>query len=336
MPKLRQPRGRQAAALLEPQNEADHEAALDTVLGREDEPSSEDTRENGLQPGEEGTDASPLKARIAELERSNQEYLARIEAEQREKTEALRRAQEREAEIGRLQEQTTSSQAEAINAALAAAQAEAESAERDIEAAASLGDAKAQAEAYRKLSRAEARIISLENGKEALEREIKSRPEPKPTPQVQDDPLEKLNLPQLAKDWLRKHPEFLHDPRKNAKIQTLHYDVVDEGYAPYSKDYFEMMEQKLGMRKAPVKAEEPDYEEDDEVEDNQSTRRTIVSAPPSRETPSSSGARDGGRVRLTNLEKEAARMSGISEEEYAKNKLKLIKLKSEGNYGGQP
>jgi multidrug efflux pump subunit AcrA (membrane-fusion protein) len=333
MPKLRPPRGRQAAAVLEPQDEIDLQATDGADQGR-----GEGAHLAAEIPTEEITegagDASSLRAQIAALERSNQEYLARIETERQEKADALRRAQEREAEIGRLQEQTTSSQADAINAALAAAQAEAESAERDIEAAASLGDAKAQAEAYRKLSRAEARIISLESGKEALEREIKSRPEVKPAVQ-QDDPLDKINLPPLAKDWLRKHPEFMHDPRKNAKIQTLHYDVVDEGYAPYSKDYFEVLEQKLGMRKA-TKQTEPEYEEDDDVEDNQSTRRTIVSAPPSRETPSSSGVRGPDRVTLSSAEKEAARISGISEKDYAANKLKLLKEKAQGNYGGQP
>lgn len=327
MPKLRPIGGRHAAAAVP---ETEDEANLQGQVVQ-DVQQGDDTG-GPLQEGADGQESDPsatLKAQIAALERSNKEYLARIETEQREKAEALRQAQERRAEIDRLQEQTTSSQAEAIGAALAAAEAEAEAAQRDIEFAASVGDSKAQAEAYRKLSRAEAKILNLENGKEALEREAKERPKQEAQPQAQADPLDNINLPPLAKDWLRNHREFLYDARKNAKIQTLHWDVVDEGHEAYSPSYFEVLEQKLGLRAAPKQVQE----EDDYVEEP-TQRRASVSAPPSREVPSSSGVRTNDRVVLTQAEKEAAKISGISEKEYAAQKLNLMKAKREGHYGG--
>lgn len=315
MPKLRPPGGRQAAAVTP---EVDDEANLQGQT-----PESE-------QVGQEGSQDDPavaLRAQIAALEKSNKEYLSRIEAERTEKAEALRRAQEREAEVVRLQEQTVNSQTEAIEAALAAAQAEAEAAQRDWEAAASIGDTKAQSEAQRKMSRAEARIITLESGKEALEREAKERPKAE-VRQEAADPLDKINLPPLAKQWLRDHKEYLYDERKNAKIQALHWDVVDEGHPAYSESYFEAMEQKLGLRSAPKAV----ASEEDDMDEEPVQRRASVSAPPSREVPGSNGVRSEGRITLTAAQKEAARISGISEKEYAAQLINLQKEKQRGNY----
>jgi hypothetical protein len=64
------------------------------------------------------------------------------------------------------------------------------------------------------------------------------------------------------------------------------------------------------------------------------------SAPVSRETPSSyedlqRGMRGGnGTITLGNAEKEAARIAGVSEEEYARQLVRLRDLKRDGFYGG--
>jgi len=326
MPRLRPPGGgRQAAAVVREPDEPDlqSEENQDSLSG------SENTGQQGLS---EDSNAS-LKAQIAALEKSNREFQERAEAERVAKTEALKRVQEREAEFGKLQEQTVNSQQEAIDAALAAVEIEAESAQREIEQALAIADGKALGEAQRKMSRAEARRIALENGKEALEREIKERPKPveiKPEPV---DPLENVNIPNLAKQWLRSHPDYLNDARKNSKLQALHWDVVDEGYQPYSQEYFERVEQRLGLRP------EPHLEDDDDMEDEPQPvvrKKPVVSAPPSREVPEGNTGRVPRKVTLSAAEKEAARISGVSDEEYAKNKLKLLQAKADGYYtGGQ-
>jgi len=321
MPRLRPlpGQGRKAAALTQ-------ESVDETVLeGAEDQ--KPEIQEETVDPTE------ALKTQIEALKRSNQEYLEKIEQERQQKAEALKRAQERELEFGKLQEQTVNSQQEAINAAIVAAQSEAESAQRDIEQAYSIGDAKATAEAHRKLARAEARLQSLETGKEALEREIKERPKIEPKA-AEPDPLENFNIPPLAKSWLRQHPDYLTDPRKNAKLQALHWDVVDEGYTPYSAEYFDVMEQKLKMRAAPIVA--APVEEDEDVDGPpESPRKAIVAAPPSREAPSmGSSTPRGGQITLTKAQKEAAKIAGIEEKEYAMQLIKLQKAKSEGFYGG--
>jgi hypothetical protein len=50
---------------------------------------------------------------------------------------------------------------------------------------------------------------------------------------------------------------------------------------------------------------------------------------------SASGERPN-QVRLTVAQKEAAKIAGISEKEYAENLLKLRAEKLNGNYGGAP
>ncbi len=332
MPKLRPPGGRRAAAIVqEPELEVNDEAQLVSSM------------EQAHIEGEEGPDGGSdptvaLKAQIEKLERANRSYAERVEAERLRAEQALQRAQERDLEVSKLQEQTVNSQQDAINAALTAAQSEAEAAQREIESAASIGDTKAQGEAYRRLSRAEARIVALESGKESLERDIRDRKAaepPRPEPRSVDggDAIDKLNIPLTAKTWLRKHPEYLSDQRKNAKIQAAHWDVVDEGIPEYTDEYYEVLEEKLGLRQPPRRAAQ--VEEDDmDDEPVAPLRRSAVSAPPSREPPTQ-GLRST-QIKLTPAQKEAARIAGVEEKEYAKQLMRLRDEKANGNYGGQP
>jgi hypothetical protein len=64
---------------------------------------------------------------------------------------------------------------------------------------------------------------------------------------------------------------------------------------------------------------------------------SFMSAPVSRETASTGYSHDDGpgRVRMTPAMKEAARISGLTDLEYAANVLRLREEKAQGNYGGQ-
>jgi len=106
--------------------------------------------------------------------------------------------------------------------------------------------------------------------------------------------------------------------------------VVDEGHEQYSAEYFDSLEQKLGMHQTP-KLEESEVDEEPVAP----TRKAPVSAPPSREALNASGKRNS-RITLTMQQKEAARIAGISEEDYAKGLMRLSQEKLNGNYGGAP
>lgn len=263
----------------------------------------------------DATDA--LQKQIEDLKKSEQIQRDRAEQMAREREEARREAERRATELDKFQKEASQSKLDAIGNAIAAAQAEADAAQRDITAAAEIGDFKAQSEAYRKLAKAEANLARLEDGKVALEEAAKAEPV-KEKPAVSEDPIERTNLPDTAKTWLRAHPDYLTDPRKNAKIQSLHWDIVDEGHAPFSDAYFESMEQHLGLRAKP----------DVEVEPQE--RKPVVSAPVSRQVPNSQGQRRTGEIRLTPAQREIAKMAGITEAEYAKQLQRLDEAKANG------
>jgi len=64
-------------------------------------------------------------------------------------------------------------------------------------------------------------------------------------------------------------------------------------------------------------------------------KRVMVSAPVSREVPTSTtGRRAPAKITLTPTEVEHARVSGVSVEEYAKQKLRLAAVRASGEYSG--
>ena len=317
MARLRPPGGRvasaRAAEVLEDPTD---------VLGNPQDNPLEGDNELIEAPPEEDASVA-FQKQIDALKRSEQAAKDRADQAIRDREEALSRAKAREAEVTQLRKTTVESQAEAIASALAAAMADAESAQRDLAAAGEAGDFAAQGTAYRRLAKAEANIARLEDGKAELEERAKATP----VEQRPQDPIEAMDIPPEAKALLREKPQYLTNPRLNAKMNAIHWDLLDEGYESFSSEYIEEIRSRMESKKAP-KVEEP--------EEEPPQKRGIVSAPVSREAPSSSGTDRPGRITLTVAQKEAAKIAGISEVEYAKNVQRLKAEKANGNYtGGQ-
>jgi len=74
----------------------------------------------------------------------------------------------------------------------------------------------------------------------------------------------------------------------------------------------------------------------EEPDDEPQTRGRIVSAPVTREVPTSQGQDRTGRITLSVAQKDAAKIAGITEKEYAEQLIKLREHKTNGMYGGQP
>jgi len=58
----------------------------------------------------------------------------------------------------------------------------------------------------------------------------------------------------------------------------------------------------------------------------------IISAPVSREIPSSGGKRYGGSINLTPQQREAAKLAGVTEKVYAEQLQRLHEFKERGEY----
>ena len=197
------------------------------------------------------------------------------------------------------------------------------------------------------MSAAKADLLNLNNGKNAFESQRERRAqEPKKEERV--DPQEQFEgaikaLPEKAKSWLRAHPEYMTDPQKNQKIQTLHNFVTGiEDKKPFTDEYFDSIEMHLGLKKKSVEAVKEENEEEEEVEEIQQVkpkRQIVSSAPPSRDSVSPSGQRNkSNKIELSVEEQEVAHstMPHLSPEEaeaeYARQKKKLHELKSNGHY----
>lgn len=319
MPRIKDfSKGRSAAAqVTEPENEADEAAKL---AAEQQEPEQHDS-------GDETDASAAFQKQIDALRKSEQTLREQNEQRGRDLDAAIQRANERDAENATLKKTTYESQGESIASSIAAATAMAQSAQNDLEKAFELGDFKGQADATNRLSKANTDLARLEDGKVELEQRAAQVAEVKPV--KTNDPLENFNLPDRAKTWLRQHESYLTDPRKNAKLQSLHWDVLDEGHEPYSQDYFESLEQHLGLRQKEQIVNKED--QDDEPQ----TRGRIVSAPVSREVPTGSSGERNSRVTLSAAQLDAAKIAGITPKEYAEQLLKLREHKSNGMYGGQ-
>ncbi len=182
-------------------------------------------------------------------------------------------------------------------------------------------DFTAAARIQREMSSNEAKLLQLENGKAAME----ARPKPQaPQPIRPTNPVEALasQLTPRSASWVRAHPEYATDSRLYQKMLAAHNLAVADGISPDTDDYFRSVEGTLGIgRRASV---------DDSQED-----ATSAAARPVRETapPAAPPSRGNGSTsrtaRLSAEEAEIAELSGMTPEEYARNREAL---KKEGRY----
>ena len=170
------------------------------------------------------------------------------------------------------------------------------------------GDIDAELDAQERMSANAARLLQLENGKQAMEA--------KPKAPAFSDPVEQLasQLTPRSADWVRKHPEYVRDPRLNQKMLAAHNLAIADGIPADTDDYFESVENTLKIRQPTTEVVLSDAAEP--------TQRR--SPPPS--APANRGANGGSRqtvIRLTSEEREMASMMGMTDEEYGLNKRAL-------------
>jgi hypothetical protein len=167
------------------------------------------------------------------------------------------RAEAAEREVGEARHTVADSNYDTIVSGINAARAEADAAEIAYRDAAERGDFAAQSKAQREMARAESRITPLEMAKAELESERKARPkaterEPQQRPQAGGDPVESYLASRTPKSaqWLRNgRTDYITDQSKNNKLIAAHYHAVGEGIQPDSTEYFEHLEQQLGLKK---------------------------------------------------------------------------------------
>jgi hypothetical protein len=269
------------------------------------------------EPKEEApTEISPEDGIETLKKRFEEERLARIEAEKRADV-AARMAHEARGQVdeGNLQ---------LVTSAIDTLKRETDILKANLRAAMASGDYSAAADAQEAMADAKAKLLQLENGRAALQEQAKNpRIHPQQIPAY--DPVETLasQLSPRSAAWVRAHPEFARNERLTQKMVAAHNLVTADGVQPDTDEYFETVERILGVQApaASVAAAEAPMS----AAAAPTQRRSSPAAAPVSRSGTGTGGGSPNVVRLSADEREMAKMMGMTAEEYARNKLALIK-----------
>ena len=161
-------------------------------------------------------------------------------------------------------------------------------------------------------------LRQLERGFEEMKQQPRLQPQAPASNEVDVDYLINNVTPRSA-EWLQRNRDHVSDARSIRVMKRAHEDAVDYGIAPESDAYFQFVENRMG-----ISGSRKSIPEVDDVMSSASSTTQRRSAPPSApvsrqpiDTPNRPGV-----IRLTADEVEAARISGITPQEYYRNKMR--------------
>jgi hypothetical protein len=176
------------------------------------------------------------------------------------------------------------------------------------------GDYDRAAEIQKALSVNTHKMIELERGYNDLRNTPAPPPvQPNASREMTVDDIIQSVTPRSA-EWLQANKKYLPDSRSIRIMARAHEDAVDHGMIPESDQYFRFVENRLG-----IGSNRDSYDGDDAMSGASKatkSRQSPPSAPVSRQ-PVDSQTRPG-TIRLTQEQVEAAKISGISPQEYYK------------------
>lgn len=293
--------------------------------------------------GETVSQPPDLAKQLKDIQASETAAKQRAVAAEAARAQAVEQARRAFAEVQTARAAQAESESDNIANGIAAFKAEAEIAKQEIAAALAANDHGAVAAAYDKLAEAKSRLIALEAGKAELDRAKANPPPPvqqqqapayapAPPPQTQIEQV-LATLPSLVdseRQWIRQHPDALLDPANQQRLQVAYLDAQARGLARGSDEYFQFFNDRLGYQQEPVEENVPPKPATPSQQ-QQSSRR--VAAPVSRTAPAVSGrGATPTRISLSREQQEAAKFSGVSNEEYARGVLRLQDEKARGRY----
>lgn len=268
------------------------------------------------QPKEEiRVESTPSKKEI-EPEEGLEALKAKLDEERQARMRAEARAREADSRAHQASNEVQDVNLQLVRSAIDTLQSNSRTLKSQYAEAMSVGDYDRAAEIQESMSSNSAKILQLEQGRTALESQPKrSAPEP-----VQEaDPVERLasSLTPRSAEWIRRNPDFARNPRLYQKMVAAHNLVVADDVIPDTDDYFAKVEGVLGINSS--------YEGESNMSQASKpvSRRSPPAAPVSR-----SGTGTGNRpnvVRLTPQEREMASMMGMTDKEYAIQKVALQK-----------
>ena len=259
---------------------------------------------------------------IAELKKSLEEQKkARFEAETRANAESARaRAATSEVDDTNMH---------LVNSALETVARDADILKAQWRAAMSASDLDKAADIQAAMADNAVRKQQLENGKLAMESKAKQPV----APMRYADPVEDFaaQLSPASADWIRAHPQCVTDQGLREEMIMTHSLALRKGYKADTDDYFRFVERSMELEDQPREQQQrhaPVERREEPVMSAAATSTQRRSSAPPAAPVSRSGTANGERpgvVRLSAEEREIAKMSGLTDQQYAINKAALIK-----------
>ncbi len=256
-----------------------------------------------------------VKKRLSQMKKVWHDERRAKEAAAREKDEALKFAQAQMEENKKLKQRLGVGEKAYINEAKKSATNDLATAKEKLKQAYESGDAEKIAEAQEFLTDAKLRIKEVERFKPSLQTEEEGVQQnqqvstPQAPPQPQADPK--------AEAWRERNAWFGADEEMTALALGLHEKLVRSGVDPRSDDYYRRVDET--MRKRFPEAFEDAEETPTQTREPEKPTRTkpaTVVAPVTRATAPR-------QVRLTSSQVAIAKKLGLSNEQYARELMKL-------------
>ncbi len=252
-----------------------------------------------------------VKKRLSQMKKVWHDERREKERAFREKEEALRFAQIREQEIRQLKQRLGNGEKAYVQEVTKAANNELVMAKERLKQAYEAGDAGAITEAQEALTEAKFKIKQYENFQPSLQEEESGVQQ---TQQYQVQATPQPAIDPKAEAWKEKNSWFGTDEEMTALALGLHEKLVRSGVDPRSDEYYDRVN-------ATMRKRFPDYFEEEQPQTKQEekparTKPANVVAPVTR----SSGPR---QIRLTPTQVALAKKLGLSNEQYARELMKL-------------
>jgi len=252
-----------------------------------------------------------VKKRLSQMKKVWHDERREKERALREREEAFRFAQLREHEIRQLKQRLGNGEKAYLHEVTKSAANDLTVAKERLKQAYEAGDAEKITEAQEALTEAKFKIKQYENFRPSLQDEESGV---QPAQQYQVPPAPQPAIDPKAEAWKDKNPWFGTDEEMTALALGLHEKLVRSGVDPRSDDYYDRVNTTMRKRF-------PDYFEEEPTQTKQEekparTKPANVVAPVTR----SSAPR---QVRLTPTQVALAKKLGLSNEQYARELMKL-------------
>jgi len=258
-----------------------------------------------------------VKKRLSQMKKVWHDERREKERAIREREEALRFAQIREQELRQAKEKTAKSEKLFLQEALRYAEGDLKMAKDRLKQAYETGDSEQITDAQDKLTDAKLRIQNFQRYQPSLQKDEErvEQPQQVPTPQAAPEP----QADPKAVAWRDKNTWFGVDEEMTALALGLHEKLVRSGVDPRSDEYYRRVNET--MRKRFPEAFDGADEEEEQPQTKQA-QKPVRTKPANVVAPVTRGTAPR-QVRLTPTQVAIAKKLGLSNEQYARELMKL-------------